>query len=944
MATRMLLDATHPEETRVAVVDGNRLEDFDFEVASKKQLKGNIYLARVTRVEPSLQAAFVEYGGNRHGFLPFAEIHPDYYQIPYADRQALERERALAEAEEEEEDEDEQEEPAAEVAAPEAAAPVEEVETVGAMAAPVEGEDDAVHSVSEEAGESAGDEAAAAEPAQAPRKPKVEELGGDVEVQAERRRVRIQQRYKIQEVIKRRQVMLVQVVKEERGNKGAALTTYMSLAGRYCVLMPNTGRGGGVSRKITNVQDRKRLKSIIEALELPQGMSVILRTAGMERTKAEIKRDADYLLRLWDDIRERTLSSMAPSLIFEEASLIRRAIRDLYTRDIDEIQVEGEEGYRIAKDFMRMLMPSHARRVQPYRDAAIPLFQRYQIEQQIDSMHSPIVQLKSGGYIVIDQAEALVAIDVNSGRSTRERNIEETALKTNLEAADEVARQLRLRDLAGLIVIDFIDMDEHRHDHAVERRLKEAMKSDRARIQVGRISPFGLLELSRQRLRPSLTETTYVECPHCAGTGLIRTTDSAALHVLRGVEEEGLRHRAAEVIVYTPAVIALYILNHKRDALLSIEQRYGMRVSLESDETLVNPIFRIERVKARAADEQPPAIQYRQNEPPPALAPVNEPEEEEELIEEEEAEAETTSTTRGEEDGGNGRRRKRRRRRRRGGEGEGAEDAAQSADAVASDEDAGEEGDDEEEGEADAAPRGDGDEMDADGQRRRRRRGRRGGRRRSARRREDGDEAIAAEGGEAEAGDAGDNGEEAGGEETAQPVIAEAAEAAVSVAETVSEPVAEPAAEAVGEKPAAKPRRTVRRRKAAATEDAPAADVAEPAAEAKPEAVAEAPAEAEAKPRRRRAAPRKSAKAAAAEAQEEALPAVAEQPAAPEPAPQPAAETKPKSKAEVSPEPEAPAAEDAPATPSHTTVIEVEGSNKDGNQPRRGGWWRRLVS
>ncbi|WP_445679654.1 Rne/Rng family ribonuclease [Radicibacter daui] len=938
MATRMLLDATHPEETRVAVVDGNRLEDFDFEVASKKQLKGNIYLARVTRVEPSLQAAFVEYGGNRHGFLPFAEIHPDYYQIPYADRQALERERALAEAEEEEdEDEDEQEEPVAEVAAPEAAAPVEEIETVGAMAAPVEGEDEAVHSVSEEAGESAGDEAAAAEPAQAPRKPKVEELGGDVEVQAERRRVRIQQRYKIQEVIKRRQVMLVQVVKEERGNKGAALTTYMSLAGRYCVLMPNTGRGGGVSRKITNVQDRKRLKSIIEALELPQGMSVILRTAGMERTKAEIKRDADYLLRLWDDIRERTLSSMAPSLIFEEASLIRRAIRDLYTRDIDEIQVEGEEGYRIAKDFMRMLMPSHARRVQPYRDAAIPLFQRYQIEQQIDSMHSPIVQLKSGGYIVIDQAEALVAIDVNSGRSTRERNIEETALKTNLEAADEVARQLRLRDLAGLIVIDFIDMDEHRHDHAVERRLKEAMKSDRARIQVGRISPFGLLELSRQRLRPSLTETTYVECPHCAGTGLIRTTDSAALHVLRGVEEEGLRHRASEVIVYTPAVIALYILNHKRDALLSIEQRYGMRVSLESDETLVNPIFRIERVKARAADEQPPAIQYRQNEPPPALAPVNEPEEEEDLIEDEEAEAETTSTARGEEDGGNGRRRKRRRRRRRGGaEGEGAEDGQQSADAAASDEDAGEEGDDEE-GEAEAAPRGEGDDTDADGQRRRRRRGRRGGRRRSARRREDGEEGMAAEGGEGESDDEGDASDEDG----AQPVIAEAAEVAVSVAEVVSEPVAEVTAEATGEKPAAKPRRTVRRRKTAATEEAPAAETAEPAAEAAPEAAAEAPVEAEAKPRRRRAAPRKSAKTAAAEAPAEAAPAAE---AVAEPAPQPAAEVKVETKAAPAPEPEAPAAEDTAATPSHTTVIEVEGGNKDGNQPRRGGWWRRLVS
>src|SRR5579883_217210 len=470
MAKRMLIDAAHPEETRVAVLKGNRLEDFDFETATKKQLKGNIYLAKVTRVEPSLQAAFVDYGGNRHGFLAFNEIHPDYYRIPVADREALlEQERALAER------------------SPEGANGGERGE---------------------------GEE--------------LETIGGDDIEEVPARRVRPPRPYKIQEVTKRRQIMLVQVVKEERGNKGAALTTYLSLAGRYCVLMPNTPRGGGISRKITNLKDRRRLKSILEEFEIPEGMSVIVRTAGMERSKAEIKRDLEYLMRLWDEIRTVTLQSTAPALIYEEASLIKRSIRDLYDRDIDEIQVEGEEGYRAAKEFMRMLTPSHAKRVHLYKDDLIPLFHRYQVESQIDGIHSPVVHLKSGGYIVITPTEALVSIDVNSGRATKERNIEETALRTNLEAAEEISRQVRLRDLAGLIVIDFIDMEESRNNAAVERRLKEAMRSDRARIQIGRISAFGLLELSRQRLRPSLVEATMEMCTHCGGTGWVRSIESTA--------------------------------------------------------------------------------------------------------------------------------------------------------------------------------------------------------------------------------------------------------------------------------------------------------------------------------------------------------------------------------------------------------------------------------
>ncbi|WP_366657285.1 Rne/Rng family ribonuclease [Fodinicurvata sp. EGI_FJ10296] len=584
MTKRMLIDASHPEETRVVVLDGNKLDEFDFETSSKKQLKGNIYLAKVTRVEPSLQSAFVEYGGNRHGFLAFSEIHPDYYRIPVADREALIEEESKAAAE-------------AGKAARQAAAQGNAIDQDDPFGDPRDEDDGRRGSRSaQKSQQNGGDNDDDDED--------IETVGGDdIDEAAQTGPVRPKRSYKIQEVIKRRQILLVQVTKEERGNKGAALTTYLSLAGRYCVLMPNTPRGGGISRKIVSPKDRKRLKSILDDLMIPEGMAVILRTAGLERTKAEIKRDLDYLLRLWDNIRETTLQSTAPTLIYEEANLIKRAERDLYTKDIDDIQVAGEEGYRTAKDFMKMLMPSHARRVKPYRDGHIPLFQRYAVESQIDAMHSPTVALKSGGYVVINPTEALVAIDVNSGRSTRERNIEETAYKTNLEAADEIARQLRLRDLAGLIVIDFIDMEDDRHNAAVERRLKEAMRQDRARIQLGRISAFGLLELSRQRLRPSLTETHFEPCPRCNGTGLTRSLSSSALHLLRAIEEEGIRSRSAVVRVSAATDVVLFVLNDKRAALTEIEQRYAFSVILARDDTLIPPEHRIDQVQARSAEE-----------------------------------------------------------------------------------------------------------------------------------------------------------------------------------------------------------------------------------------------------------------------------------------------------------------------------------------------------
>jgi len=659
MATkRMLIDASHPEETRVVVLNGNRVEDFDVEVESRRQLKGNVYLAKVTRVEPSLQAAFVEYGGNRHGFLAFSEIHPDYYQIPVADREAL-----LAE---------------------------EEVAQQAAQEA-----DDALDAQESEEG--------------------VEEIGGDEDEMDNAEKVRRpsinRHKYKIQEVIKRRQILLIQVVKEERGNKGAALTTYLSLAGRYCVLMPNTARGGGISRKIASGQDRKRLKSILAELGIPDGMAVIVRTAGDKRTKVEIKRDYEYLIRLWEQIRQKTLESIAPSLIHEEGNLIKRSIRDIYTKDIEEVVVDGEEGYRTAKDFMKLMMPSHSKRVQPYKEVTVPLLQRYGVESQIDSMHLPDVQLKSGGYIVINSTEALVAIDVNSGRSTRERNIEETAYKTNLEAAEEVARQLRLRDLAGLIVIDFIDMENHRNQAKVERALKDAMRTDRARIQIGRISPFGLLEMSRQRLRPSLQEIHTEPCPHCAGTGIRRSADTTALHTLRIIEEEAMRKRNTEITMHVPTEVALFILNQKRDMLARIETDYELKVYLESDDTLIPPDYRMDRVRT---DGKTVEVQASEGAAPTAVPAAGN---------EEDSESEDSN-----------RKRRRRRGRRRGRRDEETPLEQNAAPAEASDNEAPAiDTDTETEGEATSSQHAEGDETDEDAPKRprRRRRGRRAGRRKN---------------------------------------------------------------------------------------------------------------------------------------------------------------------------------------------------------------------
>jgi ribonuclease E len=774
MTKRMLIDATHAEETRVVVLDASRLEDFDVETSTKRQLKGNIYLAKVVRVEPSLQAAFVEYGGNRHGFLAFSEIHPDYYQIPVADRQRLiEQEAEEARREEEEEDR------AAEAAASESPPDSEPAEdATGDAAEPEFGEPDPVAVVPEvyltaQPAEIAGEviavpfqpaEPAAAEPEETadhapapvtiepaievleaegpaeaaaenddeaalaaepiPEQPPPETVGGEGDGGEESRERRIPPRflrnYKIQEVIKRRQILLVQVVKEERGTKGAALTTYLSLAGRFCVLMPNSPRGGGISRKITSATDRRRLKEIMAELEIPKGMGLIVRTAGANRPKPEIKRDCEYLLRLWDDIRDHTLKSVAPALIYEEASLIKRAIRDVYSRDIDEIQVDGEEGWRAAHEFMRMLMPSHAKKVQLWKNGGMPLFAKYQVEAQLDAMLLPTAQLRSGGYLVINQAEALVAIDVNSGRSTRERGIEETALRTNLEAADEVARQLRLRDLAGLIVIDFIDMEVKKHNAMVERRLKEALKNDRARIQVGHISHFGLMEMSRQRLRPSLAETSFIACPHCGGTGHVRSTESAAIHVLRGIEEEGAKRRAAEIVVYAAPAVALYILNHKRERLAEIEQRHAMRVLCLGDDGQMTSQFRIERLRAQVVSDLPVATTQEVAPPPPEFEVEDEvpgPEDEEDEAEDDVAPAAAGETPEEAEH------RHRRRRRRRGGRREDAVVAPVAVDAPAAEGDEAETADMHVEGVPEHAEAGDEES-------RARRRGRRGGRRR----------------------------------------------------------------------------------------------------------------------------------------------------------------------------------------------------------------------
>ncbi len=682
MAKKMLIDATHAEETRVVVVDGNKVEEFDFETVNKRQLAGNIYLAKVTRVEPSLQAAFVDYGGNRHGFLAFSEIHPDYYQIPVADRQALlAEERAYAEAMEAEENggrsrrRGKSQSRAEKVARDDAVATSDDIP---GMAVVDLGDEDADSADAQAVAAETSAEPAAVEAAPEREEPYVaadhaSDTDDDIESVAEEdvseeirqpRKPR-PRKYKIQEVIKVRQIMLVQVVKEERGNKGAALTTYLSLAGRYCVLMPNTARGGGISRKITNAADRKKLKEIANEIEVPEGAGLIIRTAGSQRTKSEIKRDYEYLMRLWEQIRELTLKSIAPAPIYEEGDLIKRTIRDLYNKDIDEVLVEGVEGYRAAKDFMKMIMPSHAKNVKHYHEG-LPLFARFQVESYLAAMFNPTVQLKSGGYIVIGVTEALVAIDVNSGRATKEGSIEETALKTNLEAAEEVARQLRLRDLAGLIVIDFIDMEERKNNAAVEKRLKDKLKTDRARIQVGRISGFGLLEMSRQRLRPGMLEATTAPCPHCHGTGIIRSDDSLALQVLRQLEEEGTRKRSREVLLRAPVAVVNFLINQKREHIAQIEARYGMAVRIEGDPSMISPDFSIEKFKTATRNV------------PEVTSPVvsvdalrmEEPEEEDEIVEEaDEAEA-APSTASGEGEPGKKKKRRRRRRRKPGGGGQ----------------------------------------------------------------------------------------------------------------------------------------------------------------------------------------------------------------------------------------------------------------------------------
>jgi len=863
MSKKMLIDAGHPEETRVVVVDGPKVEEFDFEAAAKRPIRGNIYLAKVTRVEPSLQAAFVEYGGNRHGFLAFNEIHPDYYQIPYEDRLALAEEEASVVADEDDEEEDASETPKAQ-AEDASDADKSNENTSDGDDANEDGDDTSAETIETDS----------------------DDVEDDIDEQkAARMRRQLYRRYKIQEVIKRRQVLLVQVAKEERGNKGAALTTYLSLAGRYCVLMPNTPRGGGISRKISNAADRKRLKSVVGELDLPKGVGLIIRTAGAKRTKVEIRRDADYLMRLWSNIREATLKAVAPSLIYEEGNLVKRAIRDLYDKEIDSVLVEGEAAYKEAKGFMRMLMPSHAKKVQHYKEP-VPLFLRHQVENQLEAIYSPIAPLKSGGYLVINPTEALVSIDVNSGRATRERNIEATALKTNLEAATEAARQMRLRDLAGLIVIDFIDMDESKNNRAVEKRMKDVLKRDRARLQMGRISQFGLMEISRQRRRTSLIEGSTTECPHCSGTGLLRSAESSALVALRGLEQEGTRGRAKTIRITVPTSVALYLLNEKRDHLLSIEERFEMRIMVAANDQLIAPTFNIELL-----DTREPGQELKIELAPLSVESIDEIEADEPEVQEEE-----------EREGGG--RRRRRRRRRRGGKGEDNASAETSSD---------ENEDTSSDAEADT------DDDDEDKPKRRRRRGRRGGR---GRRR--GENASAeADGETTEEAEASVDGE----------AVAEA-EAPAAEAETDTEAEAEARA-AEDEKP--KRKRRPRRKKAdaeveseAATDEA-AAEPAEASAEDTETAAEDAKVE---KPKRTRRPRRKKADADAESAASEDK---AETPAEPE-ADAKAEEEKPKPKRRTrrkKAEPEAETAEDAKTAEPAAEKAEEKAEPEATEKPKR---------
>ncbi|WP_156839464.1 Rne/Rng family ribonuclease [Novosphingobium aquimarinum] len=935
MATRMLIDARHPEETRVAVLKGNRIEEFDFESADRKQIKGNIYLAKVTRVEPSLQAAFVDFGGNRHGFLAFSEIHPDYYQIPREDREALLAEEAEAAAEEaalRAHDDDDHGDNDGDGDDYHDDGGLTEVDTsekddVATFEAGQTEDDD-----SQDAENGDGDRASDSDDDESPRRGRGRGRGRQGkgrskaadEVRA--KRMALRRRYKIQDVIHRRQVLLVQVVKEERGNKGAALTTYLSLAGRYCVLMPNSSHGGGISRKISSASDRKRLKQIIAELSLPSSMGCIVRTAGLQRTKTEIKRDFDYLARLWDELRERTLKSAAPTLIHSDSDLIKRAIRDIYNRDIEEVVVEGEDGYRAAKDFMKLLMPSHARRVKPYSDP-VPLFQRYGAEDQLTAMYDPVVQLRSGGYIVINPTEALVSIDINSGRSTKEHGIEATAVSTNIEAAHEIARQLRLRDMAGLVVIDFIDMEYGSNVRKVEKAMKDALKSDRARIQVGRISSFGLMEMSRQRLRTGVLESTTRECPHCDGTGLVRTASSAGLSALRLIEDEAAKGKGSVISLYASTEAAVYLLNAKRGDLAEIEARYGVVVE-------VIPEGENEGAKMRVGSSGPRLAN------PPVFEPIVDLEEDDEDLpedDENEEDTESDSDSEGDKDteseDGNGSRR-RRRKRRRGGRGRDRNDD-QSQD-NSSEDSASDDASSDDEDKSQAT--GEDDDQQDDGAPRKRRR--RGGRRRRGRGRDENENAQDGNDNDADerSDDAPASPAPAADEVVTEEPVAEPAAAEPVAAEAVTpEPEAEaPApkrtrrkkADAVEGEAEAKPRRTRAKKAAPAeAEDAEAAPKPKRTRRKKADAVegeAAAEPEAEAKPKRTR---RTKAKAAAEDASSSNETTSAA--AAPEPAPSIAATA------------ETPASRANDDGPEKVTADESgDGDSDDDGKPRR-GWWQR---
>jgi len=920
MATRMLIDARHPEETRVAVLKGNRIEEFDFESADHKQIKGNIYLAKVTRVEPSLQAAFVDFGGNRHGFLAFSEIHPDYYQIPAEDRQALLAEEQAA-AEEEaalraEEDEDDDVLTEDQDDSDEDEAGVEEIDTSEKDdVSTIEdgqlenGEDDDTsdddgeegdefcEEGSEDEGEESGDNRRGrGRRGRGRRQGRGKPGGGDRrrgsrakeidDVRAKRQALR--RRYKIQDVIQRRQVLLVQVVKEERGNKGAALTTYLSLAGRYCVLMPNSSHGGGISRKISNGSDRKRLKQIVSDLTLPKSMGLIVRTAGLQRTKTEIKRDFDYLARLWDEIRERTLGSSAPKMIHSDSDLIKRAIRDIYNREIEEVVVEGEDGYKAAKAFMKLLMPSHARRVKAYSDP-VPLFQRYGAEDQLSAMYDPMVQLKSGGYLIINPTEALVSIDINSGRSTKEHGIEQTALHTNLEAAKEIARQLRLRDMAGLVVIDFIDMEHNSNVRKVERCMKDSLKNDRARIQVGRISSFGLMEMSRQRLRTGVLEATTRTCPHCDGTGLVRTASSAGLSALRFIEDEAAKGKGTVITLYASTEAAVYLLNAKRADLAEIEQRYGVTVQ-------VVPEGEDEGAKMRVTSSGPR----------PTAAPkfdpiVDDDDDDYDAEVDDEEEIEEASRNSDDEDEDDASRNKKRRRRRRGGRNRNRNRDRDENDSEKGNDD----GDESDDAGDDSESR---DDNSDEGEEKPKRRRRRGGRGRGRKRNSD---AETENGNDAVEGESSGEGDE---QEAEAPADAEA--------ETPAEAEADE-----------KPKRRTRRKKAdpeAAAEEASeeAAEIAEAEAEEKPKP----------KPRTRRKKAEPEAEVEAEGAAEEPAEAVEKKPAAKKPAAKKRAPRK-KAAPKAAADEASVTANDSDEAPAQTGDA-GEGDVGEDGEPRR-GWWQR---